>query len=101
MKSFIRDFATPIDESFFNPPSLFEAKKLFLLLEVWCCEQSKIALKRFVKKFHQCTHEKYDVAEKWLTKKVKSLLPLKDRNFYPSCKIYKGICSCEKTLIRK
>ena len=33
----------------------------------------------------------------WLTKKVKSLFPLKDRNLHPPCKIYKGICSCGET----
>ena len=36
---------------------------------------------------------------KWLTKKVKSLFPLKDRNLRSSCKIYKGICSCGETYI--
>ena len=34
---------------------------------------------------------------KWITKKVKSLFPLKDRNLHPLCKIYKGICSCGET----
>ena len=39
------------------------------------------------------------MAVKWLRKKVKSLFPLKDRNLHPSCKIYKGICSCGETYI--
>ena len=33
--------------------------------------------------------------------KVKSLFLLKDRNLHPSCKIYKGICSCGATYISK
>ena len=37
------------------------------------------------------------MAVKWLTKKVKSLFPLKDCNLHLSCKIYKGICSCGET----
>ena len=78
---------------------MFEVKKPFLLLEIPYCEQNEIASKRFIKKFHQFTGEKYDIAVKWLTKKVKSLFPLKDRNLHPSCKIYKGICSCGETYI--
>ena len=39
------------------------------------------------------------IAVKCLTKKVKSLFPLKDHNLHPSCKIYKGICSCGETYI--
>ena len=59
----------------------------------------EIASKRFIKKFHQFTCDKYDIAVKWLTEEVKSLFPLKDRNLHPSCKIYKGICSCGETYI--
>ena len=39
------------------------------------------------------------MAVKWLTKKVKSLLPLNNRNLYPSCKIYKSKCSCGESYI--
>ena len=70
---------------------LFAVKKTFLLLEIPDSEQNEIASKRFIKKFHQFTGDKYDIAVKWLTKKVKSLFPLKDRNLHPSCKIYKDI----------
>ena len=81
---------------------MFEVKKLFLLLEMPYCEQKEIACKRFIKPFHQFTGEKYGMAVKWLkwlTKKVKSLFSLKDCNLHPSCKIYKGICSCGEIYI--
>ena len=78
---------------------LFVVKKTFLLLEIPDNEQNEIASKRFIKKFHQFTGDKYDIAVKWLTKKVKSLFPLKDRNLHPSCKIYKGVCSCGEIYI--
>ena len=45
---------------------MFEVKKPFLLLEIPYCEQNKIASKRFIKKFHQFTGGKYDMAVKWL-----------------------------------
>ena len=47
----------------------------------------------------QFTGKKYDMAVKWLTKKVKSLFLLKDCNLHPSCKIYKGICRYKETYI--
>ena len=78
---------------------MFEIKKPFLLLEIPYCEQKEIASKRYIKKFHQITGEKYYIALKWLTKKVKSLFPLKDRNLHPSCKTYQAICSCGETSI--
>ena len=76
-----------------------EVKKPFLLLEITYCEQNEIASKRFIKKFHRFTDEKYDMAVKWLTKKVKSLFPFNDRNLHLSCKIYKGLCKCGETYI--
>ena len=101
IESVIRDFMTPLDkdESFIIPPNMFAVKKPFLLLEIRYCEQNEIAFKRFKKKFHQFAGYKYDIAVKWLTKKVKSYFSLKNRNLHLSCKIYKGICSCGETYI--
>ena len=36
---------------------------------------------------------------KWITKKVKSLFSLKDKNSYPVCQIYKRTCVCDETYI--
>ena len=101
IESVIRDFIKPLDkdELFIIPPNMFAVKKPFLLLEIPYCEQNEIASKRFIKKSHQFICDKYDIVVKWLAKKVKSLFPLKDRNLHPSCKIYKGICSCGETYI--
>ena len=78
---------------------MFEMKKLFLLLEVLYCGQDEIASKQFIKKFHQLTDDKHDIAVKWLRKKVKSLFPLKTFNLHSSCKIYKGTFSYGDTYI--
>ena len=101
IESVIRDFFTPLDkdESFITPLNMFTVKKPFLLLEIPYCQQKEITSKQFIKKLHQCTGDKYDIAVTWLTKKVKSLFPLEDRNLHPSCKIYKGICSCGETYV--
>ena len=37
----------------------------------------------------------------WITKKVKSLFPLKHKNIYQSCKICYGLCSCKENYIGK
>ena len=98
-----QDFITPLDkdESFITPPNILEVKKPFLFLKIPYCEQNKIDSKQFIKTFYQFTGEKYDIAVKWLTKKVKTLFPLKDRNLYPSCKVYKRMCSCGEIYIGK
>ena len=73
IETVIRDFITPLDkdESFIIPPNMFAVKKPFLLLEIPYCEQNEIASKRSIKKFHQFTGDRYDIAVKWLTKNVK------------------------------
>ena len=93
IESVIRDFITPLDknESFIIPPNMFTVNKPFLLLEIPYCEQNEIASKRFIKKFHQFTGDKYDIAVKWLTKKVQSLFPLKDRNLKRYMQLWRNL----------
>ena len=43
-----------------------------------------------MKKFDVFTDNKYDIRIKWITKKVKQLFKLKNRNPHPSCVIYEG-----------
>ena len=74
------------------PPNMFEVKKPFLLLEILYWDQSEIATRQFIKKFHPFTGQRYCFAVKWLTKKVKPLFPLKVCNLHPSCKVYEGKC---------
>ena len=47
------------------------------------------------------TKEKYDFRIVSKTKKVRQLFPLKEKNPYPSCKIYEGVCSCKENSIGK
>ena len=99
-ESTINQFLVPKEnESFLIPPSLFEEKKPFLLLELPFCELNEKVSKTFLKKFHSFTNNKYDMAIKWITRKVKNLFPLKGKNKHPACKIYKGVCSCGEEYI--
>ena len=43
---------------------MLEIMKSFLLLEIPYCKQSEITSTRFIKKFHQFTDEKFDIAAK-------------------------------------
>ena len=98
--SVINQFTAPtLEESFLIPPGFFEEEKPFLLVEIPYCEINEQVSKTFIKRFHEFTNNKFKIAVKWITRKVKSLFPLKDRNIYPSCKIYEGKCSCNLTYV--
>ena len=60
---------------------------------------TELVAKQFLSKLHQFTNQKFQVAIKWIAKKVKSLFSLKDKNPYPACQIYKGTCVCDETYI--
>ena len=70
----------------------FESKPIVLMDIPFCNENEKVS-KQLLKKLKVFTKEKYDFRIVWKTKKVRQLLPLKDKNPYLSCKIYEGVCS--------
>ena len=76
------------------PEMLFEERKPLLLIQLPYCQKNEEASKLFIKKLNNFTNNNYDVRIQWKTKKVKELFKLKDKNQYPACVIYKGVCSC-------
>ena len=84
---------------FFILPNMSKVKTPLLLLEIPHFEQNEITSKGFIKKRSQFKGEKYNIAVKWLTKKVKQLFQLQHRNLHLSCKIYEDKCSCGETYI--
>ena len=58
------------------------------------CELNEQKSKDFLEKFHDFTKNNFKVSITWKTKKVRLLFHVKDKNDHPSCKIYKGECSC-------
>ena len=82
------------DESFIIPTSLFEIAKPFIFVEIPYCELNEIKSKHFLKKFHKFTNNSFRMVITWKTRNIRSLFPLKDKNDYKSCVIYKGDCSC-------
>ena len=68
-------------------------------MEIPFCESNELLSKRFLTKLKSFTNDKVDFAIKWVTKKVRQLFRVKNKNPHPACKIYEGICSCTKNYI--
>ena len=78
----------------------FEPKSIILIDVPFCNENEKV-FKQLLKKLKAFTKEKYDFRIVCKTKKFRQLLPLKEKNQYPSCKIYEEVFSCKKNFIGK
>ena len=82
------------DESFIIATSLFEIVKPVIFVEIPYCEMNEIKSKHFLKKFYKFTNNSFRMVITWKTRNIRSLFPLKDKNDYKSCVIYKGDCFC-------
>ena len=89
------------DESFIILPSLLKITKPFIFIEIPYCELNEIKSKHFLKKFHKFTNNSFRKVIAWKTRNIRSLFPLKDKNDYKSCAIYKRDCSCGSRYIGK
>jgi len=69
------------EDSFLISPGFIdeEKEKSFLLVEIPYYERNEQLTKSFLKRFTVFTKSSYRLSIKWLTKKIKTLLPLKDR----------------------
>ena len=82
------------DESFIIPTILFEIANPLIFVEIPYCELNEVRSKHFLKKFHKFTNSSFRMVITWKTRSIRSLFPLKDKNDYKSCVIYKRDCSC-------
>ena len=87
------------EDSFIIPSSLLDQDKPSICADIPFCEKNENKSTNFIKKFHPFTNGKYRISINWITKKVKGLFPLKDKNIYPVGKIYDGLCSCKENYI--
>ena len=76
----------------------FESKPI-VLLEITFCNENERVSKQLLKKLNVFTKEKYDFRIAWKIKKARQLFPSKEKNPYPSCKIYEGVCSYKENYI--
>ena len=75
------------DESFIIPTNLFEIAKPFIFVEIPYCELNETKSKHFLKKFHKITNNSFRMVIMWITRNIRSLFPLKDKNDYKSCSL--------------
>ena len=87
------------DEDLIIPEFFFKEPRKFILIDLPFCELNENLAKRFLNKLKVFTNNDIDFAIKWSTKKVKQLFRLKDKNPYPACRIYEGVCSCGENYI--
>ena len=80
-------------DDFIIPPYLYEEPKPRIMVEFPFCELNVKRISTFRKRFNYFTNDSYYFNVVWKTTKVKSFFPLKDKNLYPSCKVYYGLCS--------
>ena len=73
---------------------MFEITKPFVYIEVPYCERNGIKSEHFLKKFHTFTNNGFIIVITWKTRNIQSLFPLKNKNDYKSCGIYKRYCFC-------
>ena len=81
------------------PLRLFDEYKPFILTDILFCEKNENKSKGFIKIFYHFKNAIYSISINWITKKVKSLFPLKDKNIHPPCKIYHGLCLVRRTVV--
>ncbi len=81
------------------PSFLFEEPRKFILVDLPFCQSNETLTKRFLDKLNSFTEYRIDIAIKLSKRKVKKLFPLKEKNPYPACKIYEGVCSCKENYI--
>ena len=99
VNSCIKSFRERKNQETIIPDFLFKEPKTNCYLEFPFCFQNEKIVHLFLKRFHLLTNHKFELRIKWLTKKVKTLFKLKDRNPYPACVIYEGTCVCGENYI--
>ena len=67
------------------PQDFFKIPKETVFVEIPYCPGNEKSSKRFIQKLNEFPKHNYDVRIKCVTKKVKTLFRVKDKNQYPSC----------------
>ena len=79
-------------------PQMFDERKT-VYFQLPFCKTNKRKIKFIVNKLEEFTNNKVKFIYHWKTRKLKSLLPLKDRIKHKANIVYKGTCSCNESYI--
>ena len=95
--SVFEQFDTPKEESL-TSSWLFENKKR-LHFKIPYCPKNELYIHKYIDKFNSFTKNFITFSYSWITSKIRTLFPLKDRISHVHNVIYKGECSCGETYV--
>ena len=98
VESVIRDFRQDASDDCLIPSWLFEDRPT-KYVRLPFCENNEHLSKLFLQRLNGFTNDKFIFKIVWETRKIRSLLPLKDKVTHKSCVIYRGTCSCGEQYI--
>ena len=98
VEAVIRDFRHDECEEVLIPSWLFEDRPT-KYIRLPFCENNEHVSKVFLQRLNIFTNDKFIFKIIWETRKIRSLLPLKDKVTHKSSVIYQGICSCGEKYI--
>ena len=75
------------------PTNLFEERRR-ITIRIPFCERNEKASSKFINKLNGFTRNSCIFEVIWLTRKIKSLFNLKDKNVHKSHVVYEGNCDC-------
>ena len=100
--SIVHEFTTAQtneENKFTTPVWLFEVKKKIVLAGMFCCLKNESSSKKSIKKIDKFPNDTFDVQTKWLSKKVKTLLKVKDESLHQTSIMHKNVCCCGEIFI--
>ena len=80
------------EDSYIIPPNLFKEEKCIVMIKIPYCEKNEKKSKDFLKKVYSFRGYNFRLLITWKTSKIQTLFDVKEKSFYPSCKIYYDMC---------
>ena len=98
IQSVFRSFDNP-DEELIIPRWLFPDMLPKIFIKLPYCRANEEHCWKFLERIDHFTADNVKIIVTWITRKVKSLFPIKDKVIHKSCVIYEGTCSCGEKYI--
>ena len=63
------------------------------------CKKNEVLIRKYTNKLREFTNNNIKITYSWITSKIKSLFPIKDKLSHHHNIIYKGTCNCKQIYI--
>ena len=70
-----------------------------LHIKIPYCKKNEIKIKKYINKLREFTNNNIKITYSWITSKIESLYPFKDKLAHHHNIIYKGTCNCKQIYI--